>query len=86
MDEMISSISSRYVLLSKQDIEAEEDVFLIDHMWTTTFPQTRKHLLEIPGLLERVEGIISSETAHAHAAQGEVHEVEARREAVMRKI
>ena len=58
MDDIVSSIRSKYSLIAKKDIEAFEDVFLVDHMWTTTFPQTRQQLIEIPGLLERVESII----------------------------
>lgn len=55
MDTIISSLrSTRYALVAKDSLRPEQDVYLVDHMWTTTFPQTRKHLLEIPGLLQRI--------------------------------
>jgi hypothetical protein len=61
MDAVVSTLRpTRYALVAKQALEAEQDVFLIDHMWTTTFPQTRKQLREIPGLLQRVGQIHSS--------------------------
>jgi hypothetical protein len=55
MDAIVSALRpTRYALVAKQALEAEQDVFLVDHMWTTTFPQSRSQLREIPGLLQRI--------------------------------
>eukprot|EP00026_Physarum_polycephalum_P001186 Phypoly_transcript_01187.p1 GENE.Phypoly_transcript_01187~~Phypoly_transcript_01187.p1 ORF type:complete len:718 (+),score=105.98 Phypoly_transcript_01187:1437-3590(+) len=39
-------------------VEAHSDVFLIDHAWTTTLATAKKQLRSIPGLLERMEGLM----------------------------
>ena len=54
IDSIVSSNKTKYSLAATVDIAASNDVFLVDHMWTTTFPQTRRHLSEIPGLLDRI--------------------------------
>lgn len=46
--------STRYNLVLKTKLEKFETVVLIDHMWTTTFPQSREHLRSIEGLQERI--------------------------------
>lgn len=38
----------------EEELKAESVVFLLDHMWTTTFPQSREQLQTIPGLAERI--------------------------------
>jgi hypothetical protein len=55
MDTILSCLRpTRYALVAKDSLRSEQDVYLVDHMWTTTFPQTRRHLREIPGLLQRI--------------------------------
>ena len=64
MDDIIAScLQAKYSLVASRDIHEYQDVFLIDHMWTTTFPQTRSQLESIPGLLKRVEDSIGT-TGH----------------------
>ena len=54
MDTIISRQLTTYSLVAKSDIKAFSQVFLIDHMWTTTFAQHRHQLKSIEGLAERI--------------------------------
>lgn len=48
-------------LYAKQNIEAYSTVILIDHMWLTTFPQSRQQILEYEGLRHRIIEFFSIE-------------------------
>lgn len=48
------TLKSLYSLRSSRPIKAFEDVYIVDHMWTTTFPQSRVHLSEYGGLAKRL--------------------------------
>jgi len=46
---------TRYNLcVCREELKSESVVLLIDHMWTTNFPQSREHLQCNPGLAERI--------------------------------
>ena len=47
-----------YDLHVTDDIKANSCVFLIDHMWTTTFPQAKRELRAQPQLLQRLATIL----------------------------
>lgn len=49
----------RYTLHAAHELKQHEDVVLIDHMWTTTFPQARAHLRTLPGLAARVAAMLA---------------------------
>lgn len=55
-----SNHDTPYSLHAIDDIADGSDVFLIDHCWTTSFPQSREHLRSIPGLASRVASMIKS--------------------------
>lgn len=57
-----SSSSSR-VLISQNSFPAESQVFLIDHMWTTTQQQARSHLKKIDGLVQRIASFFEIDIA-----------------------
>eukprot|EP00596_Hydrurales_sp_CCMP1899_P003589 CAMPEP_0119053678 /NCGR_PEP_ID=MMETSP1177-20130426/74576_1 /TAXON_ID=2985 /ORGANISM="Ochromonas sp, Strain CCMP1899" /LENGTH=801 /DNA_ID=CAMNT_0007033687 /DNA_START=197 /DNA_END=2600 /DNA_ORIENTATION=+ len=56
-----NAVATKYSLGAASDMKNRETVLLIDHMWTTTFPQSRDHLKNIPGLCDRVESILGIE-------------------------
>lgn len=45
-----------YYVVASSPMEPLSDVFLIDHMWTTTFPQMREQLNAMPSLVDRIGG------------------------------
>ena len=55
-----SNHDTPYSLHAIDHIADSSDVFLIDHCWTTSFPQSREHLRSIPGLVSRVASMIKS--------------------------
>lgn len=57
-----SNHDTPYSLHAIDHIAKGSDVFLIDHCWTTSFPQSREHLRSIPGLASRVASMIQSTT------------------------
>ena len=62
MDDIISTSPSQvqgsaYTLVAQRAMAVHSRVFLVDHMWTTTFPQHRRQLADIPGLAERISNI-----------------------------
>jgi hypothetical protein len=56
-----NAVATKYSLSAASDMKNGETVLLIDHMWTTTFPQSRDHLKDIPGLCDRIESILGME-------------------------
>lgn len=60
LEELVSnSLPRAYDVVACSVMEAFSDVFLIDHMWTTTFPQMRSQLSELPALVDRIGKSIS---------------------------
>jgi len=53
----------RYTLHAAHAMPRHADVVLIDHMWTTTFPQARDHLRTLPGLAARVAAMLGVDVA-----------------------
>ncbi len=54
LETYLENKKSKYSVLSTQNIEANSNVFIVDHMWTTTFPQSRSQLSNIEGLRQRI--------------------------------
>ncbi|KAJ1868053.1 hypothetical protein LPJ78_000550 [Coemansia sp. RSA 989] len=51
----MQNLSQHQLCLQKDELAAESDVFLVDHIWTTTASSVQQDLERIPGLLERME-------------------------------
>ncbi|KAJ1912221.1 hypothetical protein H4219_005686 [Mycoemilia scoparia] len=49
------------LVLTADCLKKEEDVFLIDHAWTTSLEDGVKQLESVPGLLDRVESITKTD-------------------------
>ncbi|KAJ2351510.1 hypothetical protein GGF43_004012 [Coemansia sp. RSA 2618] len=49
------SLGEHALCLKSEKLEKESDVFLVDHVWTTTVAQVQQDLDGVPGLLERME-------------------------------
>lgn len=45
-------------LVATRDMQPQEDIFLIDHAWTTTPKQAKEQLAAHPQLLQRIEDIL----------------------------
>lgn len=43
-----------FQMVAKRDLEAGKDVWILDHLWTTTATQAPKQLREIDGLIDRL--------------------------------
>ncbi|KAJ2254469.1 hypothetical protein GGH98_002316, partial [Coemansia sp. RSA 454] len=54
-DDTVKSLAEHTLSLKSEKLEAESNVFLVDHIWTTTVAQELQDLDNVPGLLERME-------------------------------
>jgi len=57
-----------------EKLKSESVVLLIDHMWTTTFPQSREQLQSTPGLAERISQSICCQPRTAQSLIDDVWE------------
>ncbi|KAJ2842564.1 hypothetical protein IWW36_005861, partial [Coemansia brasiliensis] len=53
----LRNLGQHQLCLQKDELIAESDVFLVDHIWTTTASNVQQDLERIPGLLGRMEQI-----------------------------
>lgn len=53
-EDCFKSLKLQYQLGATSDIAMNSTVILLDHMWTTTFPQSRAQLKEHASLRERI--------------------------------
>ncbi|KAJ2077263.1 hypothetical protein H4R24_005237 [Coemansia sp. RSA 988] len=51
----VDGITNTRLCLKRDELEALDNVFLVDHAWTTSISQILSDLTSIPGLLERME-------------------------------